>query len=123
MLGAGRLATLPAGRSLACTHPPDAGAAQLCAAHTVAPPPPAPPYALAQPQPARAHCACCGGHAVPRTTTLQVLELLELVSSGQAPRSVLGQREGQLTQIKRVATLLESSLLHLDTMIALFNDM
>ncbi|GAB4814781.1 hypothetical protein N2152v2_001827 [Parachlorella kessleri] len=53
----------------------------------------------------------------------EVLELLELVSSGQAPRSVLAQREEELGRVKQVATLLESSLLHLDHLVAIFNDM
>ena len=52
-----------------------------------------------------------------------MLELLELVSSGQAPRSVLAQREEELGRVKQVATLLESSLLHLDHLVAIFNDM
>lgn len=75
-------------------------------------------HAAAGPLQAEGRANWRGPRALP-----QVLELLDLVTLGQAPRSVLGQREGELAQVKRVATLLESSLLHLDRMIALFNDM
>lgn len=43
--------------------------------------------------------------------------------AGQAPHSALAAKENDIARVKRTAALLEASLLHLDSQIALFNDM
>lgn len=53
----------------------------------------------------------------------ELLDLVDLVADGQAPRSALAAHEGELAVVKRNCALLEASLLHLDQQIALFNDM
>lgn len=63
-------------------------------------------------------CSCIHAHTHPHTRA-QVLELLE---GGHFTDAMLDKYRGRIDRIKRVCAALESALLRLDDMIALFND-